>query len=498
MENHPGFCWKMVLPARGGVKAAIPHGTVARMCDPPRRNAANRGVSLALSAESAQPYWRRDWGGAWPMTRLRELIRRESRRGLSFPPWLDRLLSLGIVSTDPQVVRRQRCVNASAYAAVASGASYIALTSFYDLLGLLPLNAYNALLVVVAAVLPFSHRLGEHFAAIVLVSLVGAGQLYVVWMLGLSSELHIFYLLGGASLFFFGIQNWKLFAGFFVCIALLLVFTINVAPVEGLLLPDDGRLRELISSQTMLSVLLINAALIFYALTLVHSAEVGLQQEHERSEALIATVMPGEIAARLKTSEDRIADRIGMLSVVFADLVGFTSAARDQSPDAVVGFLDGLVRALDALAAQHGVEKIKTIGDCYMAAAGFDGRAHDGAVAIGRFALAVMDANAAHGSLGGRKLDLRVGIHCGAATAGVIGETRFSYDIWGDAVNVAARMESHGLPGRIQASEAFRELTAGEFAFEERGTIEIKGLGDMKTYFLGRALRAGGEAAQSS
>ena len=105
------------------------------------------------------------------------------------------------------------------------------------------------------------------------------------------------------------------------------------------------------------------------------------------------------------------------------------------------------MRTFDALAEQHGVEKIKTVGDSYMAAAGFDGRGREGAVAIGRFALAMLEANAAHAPLGGRKLELRVGIHCGPATAGVIGDTRFSYDVWGDAVNIAARMESHGAPG---------------------------------------------------
>jgi adenylate cyclase len=234
----------------------------------------------------------------------------------------------------------------------------------------------------------------------------------------------------------------------------------------------------------MVSVQLINAFIIFYSLTLLHSAEVQIEQEHERSEALIATVMPGAIAARLKASEARIADRIECLSVVFADLVGFTAAAHDLPPEEIVGFLDSLVRRFDALAEQHGVEKIKTVGDSYMAAAGFDGRARDGAVAIGRFALAIMQANDVHAPLGKTKLGLRTGIHCGPATAGVIGDTRFSYDVWGDAVNLAARMESHGLEGRIQVSEAFRALTGDVFAFEERGVREIKGIGETATYFL--------------
>ena len=418
------------------------------------------------------------------MTRLRDLIRREPKRGLALPPWLDRLVSTGIVSRDRQVVRRQRCVNVAAYAGIASGLSYIVITSIYDLRGLWLLNIYNVVLIAAGLVLPFWHRLGENFVAIVLILIIGLGQLYTIWMLGITSDLHIYYLLAGAILFFFGVQNWKWFLGFFIYALVLLLFALNFAPVDGVLLPTDGQLRDLISSHTLTTVCIINAALIFYALTLVQHAELELEQQHERSEALIATVMPDTIAARLKSSETRIADRIEALSVVFADLVGFTSATQELPPEEVVGYLDNLVRKFDALAEQHGVEKIKTVGDCYMAAAGFDGRAREGAVAIGRFALAMIEANAAHAPLAGRKLELRAGIHCGPATAGVIGDTRFSYDVWGAAVNTASRMESHGEPGRIQVSEAFRDLTGDAFIFEERGVVDMKGIGQTRTYFL--------------
>ena len=158
--------------------------------------------------------------------------------------------------------------------------------------------------------------------------------------------------------------------------------------------------------------------------------------------------MPRPIAERLKSDrETRIADRTKQLSVLFADIAGFTGAAHDLAPRPGGRYLDRLVRVFDALAEAHGVEKIKTIGDSYMAAAGFDGRAAEHAVAVGRLALAMIEAVDRHPPLAGRKLKIRIGIHCGAATAGVIGATRFSYDVWGDAVNVASRMESHGIPG---------------------------------------------------
>jgi adenylate cyclase len=235
----------------------------------------------------------------------------------------------------------------------------------------------------------------------------------------------------------------------------------------------------------MINTIIINAALLFYALAALHRAEVELQDQHERSEALISAVMPTSIAMRLKSGQEaRIADGIETLTVLFADLVGFSSAAHDQPPDRVVAFLDGLVRTFDALAETHQVQKIKTIGDSYMAAAGFDGGAAQGAVAIGQFALAMMDAIKSQPPLAGQRLSMRIGIHCGEATAGIIGDTRFSYDVWGHAVNIASRLESHGVPGRIQVSGTYRELTKDAFVFEERGATDLKGVGQMHTFFL--------------
>jgi adenylate cyclase len=164
--------------------------------------------------------------------------------------------------------------------------------------------------------------------------------------------------------------------------------------------------------------------------------------------------------------------------------LGFTEAAYDRTPEEVVEFLDRLVRHFDTLCDRYGVEKIKTIGDCYMAAAGFDSCAGSGAAAIGWLALAMIEEIDRQPLLGSRKLSLRIGIHSGPATAGVIGDTRFSYDIWGDAVNTASRMESNGEPGRIHVSQAFRDLAADQFVFEERGLTEIKGIGVAQTHFL--------------
>lgn len=422
------------------------------------------------------------------MTRLRDLVRREPKRGFEFPAWLERLVSVGIVSRDPQVVRRQRCVNVAAFATAANTVGHLVINAAHDFRGLLIVNIYNVLMATAALFVPRLHRFGEHAGATALILLILTGHMFVMWSFGTSSDLHVYFTLAGAMLFFFGVRNWRLFLLFFGLYVAGLVFVLYAAPVAGLVQPQDEKFREVLSRNAMINMIIINAAILFYALAALDRAEVELQDQYERSEALIETVMPQPIAERLKSgSEARIADRIETLTVLFADLVGFTGAAHDLPPEDVVDFLDRLVRAFDALAEAHGVEKIKTIGDSYMAAAGFDGRAAAGAAAAGALALAMMAAIADQPPLGDSKLALRIGIHCGPATAGVIGDTRFSYDVWGDAVNVASRMESQGVPGRIQVSEAFRALAGAAFRFEERGTTDIKGVGEARTFFLARA-----------
>jgi len=421
------------------------------------------------------------------MTRLQDLVRREPKLGIQIPHWLERLVSVGIVTDDPQLVRRQRCVNAVALVVMANALSHLVILSIYRPHGLAVIHLYNALITVAALLIPQLHRFGENAAAVALILLALLGNTFVVWALGLTSDLQTYFTMAGAMLLFFGVQNWRMFLAFLSLFVVVLLITLHFAPENGFILPDDAPLRTLLSSHAMINAMMGNAAIIFYSLTALHRAEVELQTQYERSEALVTTVMPASIAERLKSGrEDRIADRIEMLSVMFADLAGFTEAAHDLPPEEVVAFLDGLVRRFDVLCEQFDVEKIKTIGDSYMAVAGFGELSRRGAVAIGHLAFAMLETIGREPALGGRRLKLRIGIHCGPATAGVIGDTRFSYDVWGDAVNTASRMESNGEPGRIHVSEAFRALAAGSFTFEERGAVDLKGIGTVRTFFLAK------------
>jgi adenylate cyclase len=418
------------------------------------------------------------------MTRMLDLVRSQPKQGFEFPAWVDRLVSVGIVTSDPQVARRQRFTNVAAYATVINTLQHIAFDFAYAFQALAMIHLYNAIVIVLALLVPRLHRYGDNLAAISLLSLIILGHSFVVWMLGLDSGLQIYFTTAGAMLFSFGVEQWRLFLTWFTLWCAALILVIQFAPSQGVLLIQDVGFCHLLFSTAMINTTAINAALIFYALASLRQAESEREQEHNRSEALISTIIPPPIAARLKSGEERVADRIETLCILFADLVGFTGAARDLPPGDVVDYLDSLVRAFDALCATYGAEKIKTIGDSYMAVTGLEDEDVTGPIKIARLALAMLHLVDEHPPLGRRRLKLRIGIHCGPAIAGVIGETRIAYDVWGESVNFASRMESQGLPGRIQISEAFHSLIGRDFYFEDRGTIDIKGLPASRTFFL--------------
>ena len=203
-----------------------------------------------------------------------------------------------------------------------------------------------------------------------------------------------------------------------------------------------------------------------------------------RSEELLTNAIPVSIAARLKRGEERIAESYPETTVLFADLAGFTPWARTTDPARVVGFLDELFTRFDELAANSGVEKIKTIGDAYMAVAGApEPNSEHAAAAIG-LARGMLAALAEVRDAHGVRLELRIGLASGPVVGGVIGQRRILFDLWGDTVNTASRMQSSGVEGRIQVAASTRELLRDPWQFEQREPVEVKGLGPMTTYLL--------------
>ena len=210
----------------------------------------------------------------------------------------------------------------------------------------------------------------------------------------------------------------------------------------------------------------------------------ALRAEQEKAEELLVNVLPSSIAERLKGTTRSIADAFESASILFADVVDFTPFARRLAPAEVVGALDELFSHFDTFVERHGLEKIKTIGDCYMAASGVPDPTSDHARRAALLALDMRNAVADSAIAGRRGLELRIGIISGPVVAGVIGTKRFLYDLWGDAVNTASRMEEHGTPGEIQITRATYELLTDEFVCRRRGTIEVKGKGEMETWYL--------------
>lgn len=234
------------------------------------------------------------------------------------------------------------------------------------------------------------------------------------------------------------------------------------------------------------SVLLFAMVVSMYYRRRIDEAQAELAAEHERSEALLLNILPKEAASRLKSGERLIADDADDVAVLFADLVGSTPLASMLPPDELVHLLDSVFSAFDDLADAHSLEKIKTVGDAYIVVGGLPTPTPGALAAVADMALAMRQQINEYTVPDFGPLELRLGLHVGPVVAGVIGKRKFSYDIWGDTVNIAARMESAGVPGEIQVTTVVRDRLADQYEFAERGTIDVKGKGPMETFLLKR------------
>ena len=277
-------------------------------------------------------------------------------------------------------------------------------------------------------------------------------------------------------------------ARMFVVLALALIALVLCLWLRSVNMPLMPVVRPLI--QTVVEVTLTIGAfgiLFMVAMTLrrtIDQTEKKFTFERERAEALLLNILPAPIATRLKESPEAIADGFDNVSVMFSDLVGFTPLSEKLTPEALVRLMDQIFSEFDQLADKHGLEKIKTIGDAYMVAGGLPSPGSGHTAAMADMALEMAPAIQAIEKRTGHPLNLRIGIARGPAVAGVIGKKKFSYDLWGDTVNTASRLESHGAPGKIHVNRAVYEKLKDAYSFEPCGLVDIKGKGPLETWYL--------------
>ena len=266
---------------------------------------------------------------------------------------------------------------------------------------------------------------------------------------------------------------------------------LGLVAVSGFLQPlvrVDGNLPDLVVLflfvMNIASVSTIAFILLNYFVRQEQKSMQLLKIEQDLSERLLLNVLPKEIAGRLKKDEGLIAQQHDAVSILFADVVGFTNLSERLTPRETVELLNEVFSFFDSLVEQYGLEKIRVIGDSYMVVAGAPRERADHAQALARLALEMQRCQCNSKATDGNGLRFRIGINSGPVVAGVIGQSKFHYDVWSDAVNIAARMESHGEPGMIQISRPTYELIKSEFICRPRGRIEVKGKGELETWFL--------------
>ena len=260
-------------------------------------------------------------------------------------------------------------------------------------------------------------------------------------------------------------------------------FALNVPP-KGLMQNLSASYWSMEKAGNQAGFLFCGIAMGSVAFQVINRAERNLAIERDRSDRLLTNILPVPIAERLKQSHDLIADDFAETTVLFANIVGFTRYTDTVSPKQLISLLNSVFTKFDDLSQKHRAEKIKTIGDAYMAVAGVPIQSSNHAEQMAALALDMQQVIARHNRDTGQSLQIRIGLHSGPVVAGVIGKQKFAYDLWGDTVNTAARMEAHGIAGEIQVTPETRALLKPNYHLEQRGWIDIKGKGLIQVYLL--------------
>jgi adenylate cyclase len=362
----------------------------------------------------------------------------------------------------------------------------------------------NIVAAAIYAVVPLLHRFGELVPPLTFIGTAYVSIFAICWFVGTGSGLQFYFLVAsclivlqlGVDRIFLAASLAAIAAGLVIALQFLVPRDTGAQPAWSL---------SLSFVVTTVSACVMVVTTVWYAVREIVRAEEAMEVEYERSEALLANILPSSIAERLKDpARNIIADKYDDASVLFADIAGFTERASDMAPDKLILFLDRLYSDFDALVDKHGLEKIKVSGDSYMVVSGVPQPRADHVEALAALALDMADVANGLKDSRGDALPLRIGLASGPVVAGVVGSRRFFYDVWGDAVNVASRMESTDSVGRIQVPEDVYRRLKSDFVLQERGVVEVKGKGVMRTWYLiGRNPGAGSggvpaEAAQAA
>ena len=406
------------------------------------------------------------------------------------------------VYTD-RIARRRRILNLTTSMAVFVSAGF----GVIQVVGTPTLwwtGVINIVAAAIYAVVPLLHRFGELVPPLTFIGTAYVSIFAICWFVGTGSGLQFYFLVAsclivlqlGVDRIFLAASLAAIAAGLVIALQFLVPRDTGAQPAWSL---------SLSFVVTTVSACVMVVTTVWYAVREIVRAEEAMEVEYERSEALLANILPSSIAERLKDpARNIIADKYDDASVLFADIAGFTERASDMAPDKLILFLDRLYSDFDALVDKHGLEKIKVSGDSYMVVSGVPQPRADHVEALAALALDMADVANGLKDSRGDALPLRIGLASGPVVAGVVGSRRFFYDVWGDAVNVASRMESTDSVGRIQVPEDVYRRLKSDFVLQERGVVEVKGKGVMRTWYLiGRNPGAGSggvpaEAAQAA
>ena len=331
---------------------------------------------------------------------------------------------------------------------------------------------------------PLLNRFGNVIPALAFVGIAYVSLTFVGTQIGTDSGVQFYFLVSASlAVLVLGVEHVML-ASIVVSLGAALVIFLQFTVPQDTGIQPRWALDTAFVTTTAGACLLIFLT-VWYAMREVSRAEAAMEVEYSRSEALLTNILPATVAAKLKDpAHGTIADRYDDAAILFADIAGYTEQSSEISPTELVRFLDRLYTTFDRLVDRHGLEKIKTTGDAYMVVSGAPTPRPDHIEAIADLALDLCRAVAELRDPRGEPVPMRMGIAAGPVVAGVVGARRFFYDVWGDAVNVASRMESTDIIGRIQLPQNVFERLRHDFVLEERGEIEVKGKGVMRTWFL--------------